>query len=296
VIVKGNGRVTHPVQVPLSANAGLTYRDQILLRNLREYDWAIRLRPGDPNLPANPWDFIVASRWQKTSVSREEFTRRLKECLGWLRSREEIVVPPDIGEMIFQQAVEDRQMRAAYEEFNEQLQGDRFRATRRFVLQELKYLEKWSALLSQPRSIAVPQGMSEWESLWIRNLRDLTDTIVNQLRSAKESLQFMAEFLRMGRTKVETYLLEGARLKFEDAIKGRKPRQSIHVLLVAYAHASELIRYTKSSVGKSDPVESMKNRLARAKRPSTIKTSMHSLLILQYIKIDVAAALKDGSS
>jgi hypothetical protein len=295
VIVKEKRKVAHLGQTPPNDNAELSYYEKLVVKNARNGHWLRRLRPNCPNLP-DPWDFIVASRWQKKSISREKFTSRLKECLRWLGKRREVVlVPPDIEEMLFQQAIEDRQMYAAYETFNERLQGDRFRETRKFTLRRLKHLERCSLLLNQPRPDAVPHGMSEWDSFWIGNLQDLTDTIVSQLRDAKEGLEFMAEFLRMGRTKLETYLLEGAHFKFAEAIKGRKLRIGIHALLVAYAHASELIRQTESSVANSDPVEAMKNRLARVKKPSEIKTSMHSLLLFQSIKIDVKAAAQEGS-
>jgi hypothetical protein len=88
-----------------------------------------------------------------------------------------------------------------------------------FVKQELMRLDKCFSFVNKPRSLAVPPEMSEWESLWIGNLKYLTDTIMGQLNSAKESMTFMQEFLRMGRTNEVSYLLSGAYWKIAKAIK-----------------------------------------------------------------------------
>lgn len=213
VIVKGERRKTHPVQGAFGADANVKdtetkdhgVSEKLPIKFGEIYWWARRLTPDASGPPADSWDFIVASRWQNASMPREEFTKRLKECFEWLRMFTPF--PVDIGEMLFRQAIEDRQMRAAYDAFNELLQSDHFNEMQKFILQELKCLEKCSALLNKPRSLAVPPGMSERESLWIGSLQDLTDTIIFQLRSAKESSEFMQEFLRMGRTDVKSYLL-----------------------------------------------------------------------------------------
>jgi hypothetical protein len=267
------------VKNPETNDHGVSEKPRITNNDI--YHWVCLLRPNDPNMPAEPWDFIVASREMKASMPREIFTKRLMECLETLGMNSPL--PADVEKVLFDKAIEDRQMQAAYEAFNKLLESDRFNKMQHFVQQELKRLEKCFAFLNKPRSLAVPPEMSEWESLWIGNLKYLTNTIMGQLYSAKESLEFMQEFLRMGRTDVVSYLLSGAHWKIAEAIKGRKPRMSAYKLLVAYAHASELSHYS-GSAADGDPVEAMKNRICRVKRSPT-KTSMLSLLLYQFVKM-----------
>jgi hypothetical protein len=242
-------------------------------------DWLERLRSDAPSLVTAYDDFIGASRRHEVALSLEVFTERLQECFARLGMY--TPVPEGVLKMLFDQAVRDLQSRAAYKAFTTALQTDLFDERLRFLQGELKRLDEVSKLLSKPREFAVPRRLSEWESVWIGSLRELTDSIKAQLHSAEETSAFMRDFLSMGRTKVESRLLCSAHGAIAEAIDGTKPRLSVHQLLVAYAHASELVPY-EDLEADGDPVEAMKNRISRASRSPT-RTSMVSLLLLQDI-------------
>jgi hypothetical protein len=177
-------------------------------------------------------------------MSREVFNKRLPWCLKMVEGR---MINAQLAEMLLTRAVQDRQMMSAYDAFRNVLQSDRFSEAHQFIQDELERLAKCSTFFNRPKGVMVPRILSEWESVWIGSLHELAGTIGAQLEAAEKRLVELQKFLDLGRTEIEPYLLWSTHLSIAEAIRGMKPRISAYRLLVAYAHASELIPYRRSA-------------------------------------------------
>lgn len=239
-------------------------------------DWLERLRTDTPSLLL---DFVVSSRSQEVSMTRESFHQRLSWCFKKLGLD---AVQPEMEEKLFNRAIPDVQMKSAYDAFLEVLQSQRFNETLQFIQEELVRVELFTKFLRLPKVFAVPQPLSEWESIWSGSLLQLTGTFKNQLLSGEGHLVALQEFLYMGRSDLASHLLMVACSFMKDLNKGKKPRISIYALLVAYAHACRLLPY-QDSAADGNPVDSMKNRIARAKH-SKMSIPMLSIMLAQISK------------
>jgi hypothetical protein len=241
-------------------------------------DWLERLRT-DPPVLSLLLDFIVSSKSQEASMTREFFHQRLSWCFEKLGLD---TVQTELAEELFNRAILDLQMKSAYAAFLKVLQSQRFNETLQFIQEELNRLEQFTEFLRQPREFAVPQPLSEWESIWIGSLLQLTGTIKNQLRSGKERLDVLQGFLHFGRTHLRSHLLLVARSSIAKSLKEKRLRISSYKVLVAYAHASQLIPYGDSAAD-GEVVDSMKNRVARAKL-SKMSIPMLSIMLAEISK------------
>jgi hypothetical protein len=187
-----------------------------------------------------------------------------------------------MAEKLFNRAIPDVQMKSAYDAFLEVLQSQRFNETLQFIQEELVRVELFTKFLRLPREFAVPQALSEWESIWIGSLLQLIGTFKNQLRSGEGHLVALQEFLHMGRSDLGSHLLMVACSFMKNLNKGKKPRISVYKLLVAYAHASQLLPY-QDSAADGEAVESMKNRVSRAKH-SKNNIAMLSMMLAEISK------------
>ena len=241
-------------------------------------DWLERLRTDPPDLSLL-LDFVVSSKSQEVSMTRESFHQQLSWCFKKLGLG---TVQTELEEQLFNRAIPDVQMKSAYDAFLEVLQSQRFNETLQYIQEELNRLELFTKFLRLPREFAVPQSFSEWESIWIGSLRQLIGTFKNQLLSGEGHLVALQEFLHFGRTQLRSHLLLVAHSSIANLIKGKKPLPSVYKLLVAYADASQLIPY-RDSAADGEIVDSMKNRIARAKLSKMI-IPMLSILLAQVSK------------
>lgn len=175
---------------------------------------------------------------------REVSNKRPSWCLEIVEGRR---INAQLAEILFTRAIQDRQMMSAYDAFKNVLQGDRLSEAHQFIQDELERLARFSTFFSKSKGVMVPRILSEWESVWIGSSHELAGTIGAQLEAAEKRLVELQGFLDLGRTEIEPYLLWSTRLSIAEAIKGVKPRISAYKLLVAYAHASELIPYRLSA-------------------------------------------------
>jgi hypothetical protein len=242
-------------------------------------DWLERLTTDAPVLCLGLLDFVDGSRNQEARMSREVFNKRLSWCLNRVEGR---TIKAQLVEMLYTRAIQDRQMMSAYDAFKNALQSNRFSESYQFIQGELERLAKVSASFKRPKGVMVPRILSQWESVWIGSLHELADTIRAQLEAAEKSLVELQKFLHLGRTEIESYLLWSTHLSIAEAIKGMKPRISAYKLLVAYAHASELIPYRRSADDRVSVI-AMKMRVSRVKRSPT-KIGMLSVIVAQMIK------------
>ena len=115
------------------------------------------------------------------------------------------------------------------------------------------------------------------------SLRELVRRIEGQLRHCETTLVEQQHYWRnLGRTNIETHLLELALSAIVKQLKNHNIRFDRYWLLVAYAHAALLVAYDEND-GRDASVAAMKMRIARA-RKSKNKTAMLGLFLAQLLK------------
>lgn len=247
-------------------------------------DWLEHFTAEAPTLNLS-WKFYSASDAQQVRLSQEAFNKKLSWCLN------ECMVgglPDGMIAALYKMAVGHNQQLTAYSKLLKTLEGAEFNKTLRFVQAELKRVCQISEVLelqkesSLSRRLLLPQEMFEWDNVWIASLRELVRSIKKQLESCEQELVKQHQFwLNLGRTKIETHLLETAMSTIVTQLKDHKFRLDNHCVLVAYAHAAKLVPYIKSD-GKYASVEAMKMRMCRA-RKSKNRVAMLSLFLAQLV-------------
>jgi hypothetical protein len=167
-------------------------------------------------------------------------------------------------EKLYSQAIGDLKQKFAFAAYKDTLRTHSFSKVCLFIVQELERHRELCKVLEVPRKFAAPRQLSEWDKIWTGSLRELAGTIEAQLRSAAENLVKQLGWLRSGRTKIESHLLCSTYTSIVELRKRERLRISSYGLLVAYAHASQLVPY-KNLVADGEPVGAMKMRLSRAK-------------------------------
>jgi hypothetical protein len=236
--------------------------------------------------PAPILNFFSASDAQQVRLSQEVFNKRLSRCLNeYMVGR----LPFDMTAALYKMAVGHNQQIAAHAEFLKTIEGVEFNKTLQFVQTELKRVSLISEILitqqesSLPRQLSIPRQMFEWENVWMGTMRELVRRIKGQLESCEQQLVGQRQYwLNLGRTNIETHLLETALSTIVTQLKEQNLRLDRYCVLVAYAHAAGLVPYIASD-GKDASVVAMKMRMTRA-RKSKNKTAMLSLFLAQLLK------------
>jgi len=240
-----------------------------------DIDWLERLTADAPGLSVSLLDFVDGIKHHETRLSREAFDKRFSTYSDIFKVRK---VPPQLPEKLFNRAILDRQMIAAYEIFKKGLDSDRFREKQEYIATELVRFNQLCEDLARPRDVALPRIFSEWEDIWVGSLRDLALSIRGQLQSANDRLVKVQEFCRRGRTEIESYLLWWGLESIQKEIDGSEPPNVADALLAVYAYASLLLAY---QVGGS--VDTVTRRVYRAKR-SDEAVAMLSMMLAQLSK------------
>jgi hypothetical protein len=182
-----------------------------------------------------------------------------------------------------------RQQSDAHGEFLKSLNGVEFNNALRFVQEEHERVSQISELLKmqQPPSLPwqsrVPRQMFEWETVWMGSLRELVRRIEGQLSHCETTLVEQQNYWHnLGRTNIETHLLELALSTIVKELKTHNIRFDRYWLLVAYAHAALLVAYDKGD-GRVASVAAMKMRITRV-RKSKNKTAMLGLFLAQLLQ------------
>ena len=207
-------------------------------------------------------DFTIASNRQDAALTKADFDERFKSALERL-GLGFTAIPSDVLNELFFRAVDDRKRKSAFDAYREVLQGDRFDDTLHFIQEELLRLKLFSGVLGWPGKTAPPHQLSEWTGIWIGSLRDLVGRIEAQLSSGEEFLVQQHRWLSSGRTKIESHLLLSANSWITKLIAEKVLSITNFEMLVAYAHASDLVSLDESAES-SDVVKGMQARISRA--------------------------------
>jgi hypothetical protein len=223
---------------------------------------------------------------QQVRLSQKVFNKRLSQCLDKCMVGR---LPLDMTAALYKMAVMHNQQIDAYEEYLKTIKGEEFNNTLKYVQTELIRVGLISAVLeiqedsSLPRQLSIPRQMFEWDNIWMGSMRELVRRIKSQLESCDQELVGQRQYwLNLGRTKIETHLLDSALSTIVTQLKERKLRLDKHCVLVAYAHAALLVPYLESD-GKKASVAAMKARMYRA-RKSKNKGAMLTLFLAQMLK------------
>ncbi len=235
-------------------------------------DWLESLRAEAPNLLL---DFCSGIQNQGVRLTEAAFAERFSWCLDRLAIME---IPVNVVMELFSLAVDQGQQFAAFTHFQNAMEGPEVSAA-------YAYLEVKRARLASFRRFLIPDsppphGMTEWSQVWMGSLDELIQLISGQITRQEQWLAEVWKFLRTAKQlQIESYLLAIATPQIRDLLAQHRLPVSRHGIMVAYAHASQLIPHIDSSVG-GNPIEAMKMRLSRARR-SPKRMQVLSLLFMQ---------------
>jgi hypothetical protein len=257
---------------------GLIAESRFSVRDEESTDW---LEPLTNDAPAllSLLDFNIALGTQTVKLTEEAFDRRFIWCLETLG---ESPISGDLLRNLYDRATHDIRQLSAFITYQDTLKSEGFNKTHDFIRDELRRLEQFAKIFSKPRTSVAPEGLSEWNAIWLGSLIELARTIAAQLLSADRYMVGQKSWLSSGRSLMESHLLSVA----YDHIKSlrttkRVSTSSLH-LLVAYAHASCLVPFPTSE-SSSDPVAAMKARISRT-RASKKRIEMLCLMLAQGLK------------
>jgi hypothetical protein len=246
-------------------------------------DWLEHFKTDAPPLNLN---FYRATDAHTGRLTQELFSKKLSQCLSVSVVSK---FPAGLMSALLTMGVQHRQQCDAHNEFLKSINGGEFKRALRFVQEEHERVSLISELLKmqQPPSFPwqsrVPRQMFEWEKVWMGSLRELVRRIEGQLRHCETTLVEQQHYwLNLGRTNIETHLLELALSTIVKQLKEHNIRFDRYWMLVAYAHAISLVPYTESD-DRDSSVAAMKMRIARV-RKSKNKTAMLGLFLAQLLQ------------
>lgn len=245
--------------------------------------------------------FICAAKRQVVQITRADFERRLAWCLEkhackieqephkkprakpYERPKKKVIFTLSEANMdqLFQWAVDDRQQMQAFSAFCAGLRSRRFQQVRSLIGRGLTNVKTITKLSSELPWSQAGYSAAEWETYWFGSLQEIAEGIAKQLRGEKRRLAEYTEYLRFGRTNLQSHLLRSRYADLKKLVVGTHFSRHLMLLLAAYAHASGLVSY-QDSAEDSDFVDSIKMRVHRAKKSTkAIRTLLLSLLIIQ---------------
>ena len=188
------------------------------------------------------------------------------------------------SDVLFSRASEQRQQLVAYDSLKRHTQGKEFAQIVEFLIWKRKGLSAILGLLKNGKPL-VPQRVSLWEGFWTERLERIAETNLAQTTSSLLQMQDIYQLAnKFGRTNLESYLLELALPDVKAIHKELPGRVGSYALLVAYGHASQLV-VLNDSENDGDPIESMKNRIARVRHADkSKKVAVLGLFLAQMVK------------
>ncbi len=222
-------------------------------------DWYEQLEDDGPRLDTANF-FYCSPNNQPIRVVRKHFFDQLLWCLGRLGVRQP--VPQGLIDKLYECACKDVQSMDAVCEYSRRLQSDEFAQTLSFMVQETKKVEMMRSHILAPREAQIPPHLSEWTAAWVDSLGGHLEEILGQLKGQTRILRQHAEWLKAGRTEVESHLLRLTYSEIKEAVAGTPFARCPIKLLSAYAHASGLVRY----IEEGDFGDAIKMRVARARK------------------------------
>lgn len=269
-----------PTGYDVEEEDGVVVESRFSLRDKESIDWLEPLASEAPTL-LSLLDFNIALSTQAVSLTQEAFERRFIWCLKRLGAGG---VSGDLLCKLYGQATFDLQQMSAFNAYQKTLRSERFNKTHEFIRDEVKRLEEFARLFSQPRKTVAPEKLAEWRAIWLGSLLELTRTIAAQLLSGEKYMVEQKSWLRCGRTQMESHLLSVAYKRIKTLRTATGVSISSMELLVAYAHASSLVPFP-TSASSADPVAAMKARISRT-RTSQKRTEMLGLMLVQGLTRD----------